>query len=415
MMSELREKTAFSATKVRNEFPILKQRFKDQPLIYLDSAATSQKPQCVIDAGSNFYETSNANVHRGIYELSHRATALYEAARQAAKNFINAARNHEIVFTRGTTESINLVSQSFGRENIKAGDEVLISTMEHHSNIVPWQTLCESVGATLKIIPISEVGVIDLDAYESLLNKKTKIVSIMHVSNVLGTINPVKKMIKMAHAKNIPVLVDGAQAIAHTKVDVQDLDADFYVFSSHKMYGPTGVGVLYGKEALLEAMPPYQTGGDMIKTVTFEKTEYNVLPHKFEAGTPNSAGVVGFGEAIHFLEKFDPEAIIAHENHLLELATNALSQIEGLRIIGSAPEKSSVISFVMDQAHPHDISTILDSEGVAIRAGHHCAMPLMQRLKVPATARVSFSIYNDEEDVTKMMLSLQKVVDIFKR
>ena len=413
-MSELREKTAFNTVNVRNEFPILKQRFKDQPLIYLDSAATSQKPQRVIDAVSNFYETSNANVHRGIYELSHRATARYEAARQAAKNFINAARNHEIIFTRGTTESINLVAQSFGRKNIKAGDEIIISTMEHHSNIVPWQVLCESVGAILKVIPISDEGVIDLDAFESLLNEKTKLVSIMHISNVLGTINPIKQIIKMAHLNDTPVLVDGAQAIAHAKVDVQDLDADFYVFSSHKMYGPTGVGVLYGKEDLLEEMPPYQTGGDMIKTVTFEKTEFNMLPHKFEAGTPNSAGVVGFGEAIHFLQQFDPEAIIRHENHLLDLATSALSQIDGLQIIGTAAQKSGVISFVMSQAHPHDISTILDSEGVAIRAGHHCAMPLMQRLGVPATARVSFSIYNNEEDVTKMMLSLQKVVDIFK-
>ena len=400
-------------TTFRQDFPILTQEINGKPLVYLDSGATSQKPQSVIDKITHYYSHDNANIHRGIYALSERATAVYEAARQSVKNFIHAKRNHEIVFTRGTTESINLIASSFGRSQIKAGDEILISAMEHHSNIVPWQIACEQTGALLKIIPVDDSGALDMDQYRALLNARTKIVSIIQVSNVLGTVNPVKEMIALAHEKDIPVFLDGAQAVPHMTVDVQDLDCDFYGFSAHKMYGPTGTGVLYGKSEWLEKLPPYQSGGDMISRVSFDETEYNVLPHKFEAGTPNMAGVVGLGAAIDYIDCIGIENIAMHEKALTQYATEALIQFQGLRIIGTTPNKTSVISFVMEQAHPHDIATVLDNEGIAIRAGHHCAMPLMERFNVPATARVSFGLYNQKQDVDRLIQGLEKVLKLF--
>ena len=413
-MNELRKKKIYDVNKVRQQFPILHEKERGKPLIYLDNASTTQKPQCVIDCVNHYYKHDNANVHRGIYELSERATAKYESARQSVRNFINAKRNHEIIFTRGTTDAVNLVASSFGRRFINEGDEVVLSAMEHHSNIVPWQQVCKQLGAHLKIIPMFDDGTLDIEAYERLLNERTRIVAVNHISNVLGTINPIKKMVDIAHDKHIPVLVDGAQAVAHIQVDVEDLDCDFYAFSSHKMYGPTGVGVLYGKEEWLEMMPPYQLGGDMIKTVSFDNTEFNVLPHKFEAGTPNIAGVVGLGDAVHFLQQFDPQQLVDAENALLQYATDALNSVDGLHIIGTAQKKSSVISFILDDAHPHDISTILDNDGVAIRAGHHCAMPLMERLGLPATARISLGIYNDKNDVDKAVEALHNVLKLFK-
>ncbi|MCH9643721.1 MAG: cysteine desulfurase [Gammaproteobacteria bacterium] len=413
-MNELWKKQSYQVDKVRKQFPLLQQLEYGKPLVYLDNAATTQKPQCVIDSVNYYYEHDNANVHRGIYALSERATAKYEATRQAVRNFINAKRNHEIIITAGTTASINLVADTFGRRFVKSGDEVVISTMEHHSNIVPWQQLCKQVGATLKVIPMFDDGTLDVEAYERLLTDKTRIVALTHMSNVLGTINPIKQMIDIAHERHIPVFVDGAQAVAHVEVDVEALDCDFYAFSSHKMYGPTGVGILYGKTEWLEIMPPYQMGGDMIKTVGFDHTEFNVLPHKFEAGTPNVAGVVGLGDAIHFLEQFDPEELIAAEHELLTYASEALSSVKGLRIIGTAEQKSSVISFVMQDAHPHDISTILNDDGIAIRAGHHCAMPLMGRLGVAATARLSLGIYNNRQDVDRVVAALHNVLNVFE-
>lgn len=399
---------------VRQDFPLLKQRIHGKPLVYLDSGATTQKPQSVIDMVSHYYCHDNANVHRGIYALCERATTAYEEARKKIKNFINAAHTHEIIFTRSATESINLVASSFGFLQVKNGDEVLISAMEHHSNIVPWQILCERVGAKLKVIPLRDDGTLDLEAYQKLLTKRTKIVALIHISNVLGTINPVKRMIQLAHQNNTPVLIDGAQAAPHTAIDVQDLDCDFYVFSSHKLYGPTGVGVLYGQSKWLEAMPPYQGGGDMISRVSFEKTEYNVPPHKFEAGTPNMAGVIGMGAAIDYVAAIGFEKIHDHENALLRYATDQLKQISGLKIIGDTPDKAAVISFIMTQAHPHDIATILDSEGIAIRAGHHCAMPLMECLNLPATARVTFGIYNTFDDVDRLVDGLYRVINLFR-
>lgn len=403
----------FDVEAIRADFPLLSQKAHGKSLVYLDSGATAQKPQVVIDVVSRYYCHDNANVHRGLYVLSERATAAYEMARQTVKEFIHAKHAHEIIFTRGATEAINLVAASFGHLKVKAGDEILISEIEHHSNIVPWQLLCERTGATLKIIPANDDGSLDLEQYESLLTKRTRLVGVVHVSNVLGTVNPVKKMIEMAHRQDIPVLIDGAQAVPHLRVDVQDLDCDFYVFSSHKLYGPTGVGVLYGKSDWLNAMPPYQGGGDMISRVSFLKTEYNVLPHKFEAGTPNMAGVIGLGAAIDYVSHIGLDRIAAHEMALTQYATQALQQIPGLRIIGTTPDKAAVISFVMDQIHPHDIGTILDTEGVAIRAGHHCAMPLMARYNVPATARVTFGVYNHQQDVDRLIEGLQKVINLF--
>ena len=398
---------------LRNDFPLLKERIRGKSLVYLDSGATAQKPQAVIDAVSHYYCYDNANVHRGIYAISERTTAIYENTRKKIKAFINAAHSHEIIFTRGTTESINLVAASFGTLQVRLGNEVIISAMEHHSNIVPWQLLCERVGAKLKIIPVRDDGTLNLDEYQSLLTERTRIVGLIHISNVLGTVNAVKKMIHLAHQKNIPVLLDGAQAIPHMMIDVQDLDCDFYVFSGHKLYGPTGIGVLYGKTKWLDKMPPYQVGGDMIRQVTFEKTEYDLLPHKFEAGTPNIAGVIGLGAAIDYLVAIGFEEIDIHEKSLLNYATEKLQKISGLKIIGNAPNKASVISFIMKQAHPHDIATILDNKGIAIRAGHHCAMPLMERFNLSATARVTLGLYNTLEDIDRLVDGLIQVNKIF--
>jgi cysteine desulfurase/selenocysteine lyase len=398
---------------VKQDFPILKQSVHGKPLVYLDSSASSQKPQCVIDAVTKYYTNDHANIHRGVYELSERATRAYENVRTQIKNFINAKAAHEIIFVRGTTEAINLVAQSYGRSHFKAGDEIIVSTMEHHSNIVPWQMLSEQCGTTLKVIPISDAGEIDLEAYQKLFSAKTKMVAVIHASNVLGTINPVKKMIEIAHAHQVPVLVDGAQAFPHMAVDVQDLDCDFYAFSSHKAYGPTGVGVLYGKTEMLEKMPPYQGGGDMIESVTFEKSTYNKLPFKFEAGTPNISGVIGLGAALSYLNEIGMQNIAKHENDLLIDATEKLSSIAGLKVIGTAAQKVGVISFVLEDIHPHDIGTILDHEGIAVRAGHHCAMPLMARFNVPATVRASFGIYNTKEDIDALMVGLHAVKRLF--
>ena len=399
--------------RVRKDFPLLHQRVHGKPLVYLDNAATTQKPQSVIDALTRYYTAENANVHRGIHTLSEQATQAYEGAREKVRHFLNAAETHEIVFVRGATEAINLVAQSYGRSFLSAGDEIVISAMEHHSNIVPWQMVCEQVGAQLRVIPFTHTGELVLNEYERLLNERTKVVAVTHVSNALGTINPVKELIERAHARHIPVLVDGAQAAPHLPVDVQDLDCDFYAFSGHKLYGPTGIGVLYGKAALLERMPPYQGGGDMISVVTFEKTHYNTLPYKFEAGTPNIAGVIGLGAALDYIQELGLDRIAAYEAALLAYATDALSAIPGLQIIGTAQEKAGVISFVLDCAHPHDIGTILDREGVAIRAGHHCAMPVMQRFGVPATARASFACYNTHQEVDALVQGMHSVIEVF--
>jgi cysteine desulfurase/selenocysteine lyase len=398
---------------IRQDFPLLKQTVHHQPLVYLDSGATTQKPSVVIDALRHYYTHDNANVHRGVYMLSERATAAFENARCIVQQFINAKHSHEIIFTSGTTAAINLVAQCFGQLKVVAGDEIVISAMEHHSNIVPWQILCERVGAVLKIIPVDDNGELDLTTYYQLLTPRTKLVGLIHVSNVLGTINPVKSMIAAAHQLQIPVLLDGAQAVAHMPVDVQALDCDFYTFSAHKLYGPTGVGVLYGKSHWLEAMPPYQSGGDMIRQVSFAKTEYAGLPYKFEAGTPNIAGVIGLGVAIEYVQQIGFENIVAAEQALTTYATQQLQAIPGIKIFGQAKEKAAVIAFVMQQAHPHDIGTILDSEGVAVRAGHHCAMPLMQRFQVPAMVRASFGIYNNFADIDRLCAGLYKVIEIF--
>jgi len=406
-------RTALDVAGIRADFPILKQQIHGKPLVYFDNAATSQKPQAVIDAVNRYYAAENANIHRGIHFLSELATAEYEEARARAKRFLNASDSREIIFVRGTTEGINLVAQSYGRRFIKGGDEIIISAMEHHSNIVPWQMLCEQVGACLRVVPINHDGEILLEEYERLLNDKTKLVSVAHVSNALGTINPVKQIVEMAHRRNVPVLLDGAQAVPHMKVDVQDLDCDFYAFSGHKLFGPTGIGILFGKAKHLEAMPPYQGGGDMISLVTFEKTHYNILPYKFEAGTPHIAGGIGLGAAIGYLEGIGLEAVSVYEQGLLAYATEALSSIKGLRIIGTAKEKAGVVSFVLDGVHPHDIGTVLDQEGVAIRAGHHCAMPVMQRFGVPATARASFAFYNTKEEVDILVRAIHKVIKVF--
>jgi len=399
--------------KIRNDFPTLHQEVFGHPLVYLDNAATTQKPQSVIDAVRHYYEKDNANIHRGVHSLSERATKDYEATRVTIREFFNANSTKEVIFTRGTTESINLVASSWGNANVKAGDEILVTHMEHHSNIVPWQMLCERTGATLKVVPMNEAGELDMHAYVELLSKRTKLVGIVHMSNALGTINPIQSMIEQAHAVGAKVLIDGAQSAAHIPTDLQALDIDFYATSAHKMYGPTGVGVLIAKQDILEAMPPYQGGGDMILMVTFDKTQYNELPHKFEAGTPNIAGVIGFGAALKYIQNIGFEAIIKREKELLVYATKKAESFEGLRQIGTAKDKACVLSFVLDGVHPHDLGTILDREGVAIRAGHHCAMPVMQFYKVPATARASFSIYNTEAEVDALFEALEKARDMF--
>ncbi len=403
----------FDVARVRQDFPILSQKIHGKPLVYFDNGATSQKPQCVIDAIEHYYRAENSNIHRGVHQLSERATAAYEAARGKLRGFINAPSDREIIFVRGTTEAINLVAQSYGRAFLKAGDEIVVSAMEHHSNIVPWQMLCDQVGAKLRVIPINHDGEIVMEEYQRLLNDRTKFVSVTHVSNALGTVVPVKEIIALAHGRGVPVLLDGAQAVPHLKIDVQELDCDFYAFSGHKMFGPTGVGVLYGRAELLEKMPPYQGGGDMISLVTFEKTHYNVLPYKFEAGTPNIADGIALGAAVDYLRALDWPAVIAHEDRLLRYATDALGQIAALRIIGTAKEKAGVLSFVFDQVHAHDVGTILDQEGVAVRAGHHCAMPVMQRFGVPATVRASFAFYNTIEEIDVLVRAIERVLKVF--
>jgi cysteine desulfurase / selenocysteine lyase len=398
---------------IREDFPILKKKVHDKNLVYLDNAATTQKPNYVIDKVNEYYTTMNANIHRGVHALSQEATEAFEGARIQIKQFINALGKNQIIFTRGTTEAINLVSSSYGRENVKAGDEIIISHMEHHSNIVPWQLLCKEKNAKLRIIPVDDEGELIYEEFEKLVNKRTKFISIVYVSNSLGTINPVKDIINYAHQFNIPVLVDAAQAVNHLRVDVQDLDCDFLAFSGHKIYGPTGIGALYGKVELLEAMPPYQGGGDMISKVTFEETTYNELPHKFEAGTPDIAGAIGLGAAIEYVTKIGIDNIKDHENSLLEYATQRIALVPGLRIIGTAKEKTSVLSFVLENIHPHDIGTFLDFEGVAIRTGHHCTQPLMQRFNIPATSRASFAMYNTKEEVDVLVNGLKKIIEVF--
>ena len=405
--------TSLDVNKIRADFPILAEKIRNKALVYLDNAATCQKPQAVIDSIVQLYSHDYANVHRGVHTLSVRATDKFEGARTKVKDFINAASEKEIIFVRGATEAINLVAQTYGKANLKAGDEILITAMEHHSNIVPWQMLCEQTGAILKVAPINQQGELIYAAFEELLGDKTKLVSVVHMSNALGTINPVKKIIKAAHDKGIPVLLDGAQAIPHMTVDVQNLDCDFYVFSGHKLYGPSGIGVLYGKQALLEAMPPYQGGGDMIRKVTFEKTEYNTLPYKFEAGTPSIADVVGLGAAIDYINGIGMENIAAYEADLLDYATEKARQITGLRIIGEAADKGAILSFVLAKIHPHDIGTMLDSLGIAIRAGHHCAMPVMDFFEVPATARASFAMYNTKAEIDALMDGIKSLIEVF--
>ena len=399
---------------VRKDFPILHRQVNGKPLVYFDNGATSQKPQVVIDAITNYYTNENSNIHRGIHTLSQEATDAYEKARTTVQQFINAKHNHEIIFTSGTTGSINLVASSFGKKYIQAGDEIIISTMEHHSNIVPWQMLCEEKGAVLKVIPISDKGELLLEEFKKLLSSKTKMVAITHVSNTLGTINPVKEIIKLAKAVGAFVLIDGAQAVPHTKVDVQALDCDFYAFSGHKMFGPTGVGILYGKESILNELPPYQGGGDMIKTVTFEKTTYNELPHKFEAGTPNIVGGIGLGVAINYMNSIGIDNIEAYEHELLAYATEQIKQIEGVRIIGEAQNKASVLSFLVDGTHPTDIGMIIDKLGIAIRTGHHCTEPLMNRFNIPGTARASFAFYNTKEEIDTFILALERALKMLK-
>ena len=398
---------------LRQEFPILRQRVHGRPLVYLDNAATSQKPQSVIDAITGYYTQDNANIHRGVHLLSQRSTKRYEDAREKVRRLLGAAKHTEIVFVRGTTEAINLVAASWGTANVRAGDEILITGLEHHSNIVPWQLLCERTGAKLRVAPIDDRGDVILEEYERLLSERTKLVSMVHVSNALGTVNPVAAMTAMAKRVGAVVLVDGAQATPHLRVNVREIGCDFYAISSHKMFGPTGSGALYGRQALLEAMPPWQGGGDMITSVTFEKSTWNVVPHKFEAGTPDIADGIGFGASVDFLDRVGVEAIAAHEHEILDYATERIRAIPGARIIGEAKEKASVLSFVLDGIHPHDIGTIVDQEGVAIRTGHHCAQPVMDRFCIPATARASFALYNTKEDVDALVAAVGKVVELF--
>jgi cysteine desulfurase / selenocysteine lyase len=408
------EKAAFyDVNNIREDFPILKKLIHGKPLCYLDNAATTQKPYYVIDKTNNYYKTMNANIHRGVHALSQEATEAFEESRIIVKKFINALGKNEIIFTRGTTESINLVASTYGRSNIKDGDEIIISHMEHHSNIVPWQMLCKEKNAKLHVIPVNDSGELMFEEFERMISNKTKFISIVFASNSLGTVNPVKKIINLAHSYNIPVMLDAAQAVNHLPIDVQELDCDFLAFSGHKLYGPTGIGILYGKVNHLEAMPPYMGGGDMISKVTFEETTYNELPHKFEAGTPDIAGAIGLGAAIEYIEKVGLANIARHESELLNYATEAVSDLKGIRIIGTAKEKIGVLSFHFENVHPHDVGTFLDFEGVAIRTGHHCTQPLMDRFKVPATSRASFAMYNTKEEVDTLVIGLKKILEVF--
>lgn len=402
----------YDVERLRADFPILASEVHGKPLVFLDSAASAQKPKAVIDADRWAYEHCYANVHRGVYYLSEKTTEAFEGARETVRRFINARSTREVIFTRGTTESINLVAQTFGRSRLGPGDEVVISHMEHHSNIVPWQMVCEQTGATLKVVPINDAGEVDVEAYADMLGPKVKLVAMVHVSNALGTVVPIGEVIKLAHAHDIPVLVDGAQAAPHAPVDVQALDADFYAFSGHKVYGPTGIGVLYGKEALLDAMPPWQGGGDMIASVSFEKTTYASLPAKFEAGTPHIVGAIGLAAALDYVSGIGLDAIAAHEADLLAYATERMRAFNQVRIVGQARRKAGVLSFTIENVHPHDIGTILDHQGVAVRAGHHCAQPVMQRFNVPATARASFGLYNTREDIDRLVEGVAKVIDL---
>ncbi len=404
----------FDVNSVRKDFPILKREINGKPLIYLDNAATSQKPKQVIDSIVKYYELHNANIHRGVYSLSTEASEEYEGVKEKIRSFINGGDSREIVFTRGATEAINLVAYSYGKHNIKEGDEIIISEMEHHANIVPWQVLCEDKKAVLRVIPVTKSGEIIIDEYKKLLNAKTKLVAVSHVSNTLGTINPVKEIIEHAHQKNIPVLIDGAQAVQHINVDVKDLDCEFYVYSGHKMFAPTGIGVLYGKAEYLESMPPYQTGGDMIKEVTFKKTTYNDIPMKFEAGTPNIEGAIGLGAAFDYINSLDLESIHEHESELLKYTTEKLQEIDGIRIIGTAKDKISIISFIVDRLNALDIGTLLDTMGIAVRTGHHCTEPLMDRFGIPGTVRVSFAAYNTIEESESFIQGLKKAIQILK-
>ncbi|MFT3902058.1 MAG: cysteine desulfurase [Niabella sp.] len=404
----------FSIESVRKQFPILSRTVKGHPLVYLDNAATTQKPQCVIDALVDYYTRLNANVHRGIHTLAEEATADFEATRETVKSFINAASTEEIIYTRGTTESINLIAYTWGRQNINEGDEVIISAMEHHSNIVPWQIVCAEKNAKLKIIPVNDNGELILEEYEKLLSERTKLASVVYVSNALGTINPVRQIIDMAHAKGAIAVVDGAQATMHLPVDVQQLDCDFYAFSAHKMFGPTGIGILYGKKEILNAMPVFMGGGEMIKEVTFEKTTYNELPYKFEAGTPNIADAVAFKTAVNYIRELGVDTIAAHEDELLSYGTSLLQQIDGLHFIGKAAQKTGIISFVIDGVHPQDIGILLDNKGIAVRTGHHCAEPLMKRFGIPGTIRASFAVYNTKEEIDLLAAGLQKAVKLLR-
>lgn len=409
------EKRKFDVYEIRRDFPILSRLVNGKPLVYLDNAATTQKPSSVIESIKHYYTFENANIHRGLHFLSELATESYESARLKVKEFINAMSVSEIIFVRGATEGINLIANTMCRANIlKEEDEIIISHMEHHANIVPWQLLCESKNIKLKVIPITDDGELDIDEYKKLISKRTKLVSVVHISNSLGTINPVKEIVKIAHSNNIPVLLDGAQAAPHVKIDVQELDCDFYVFSGHKVFGPTGIGILYGKTNLMNELPPYQGGGDMIRTVTFEKTTFDDLPHKFEAGTPNISGGIGLGTAIDYINQYDRLELTKHEDKLLEYATEKLLEIEGLKIIGKAKNKASVVSFVIDGIHPYDIGTLMDTYGIAIRTGHHCTQPIMQRYNLPATARASFAFYNTFEEVDKLAEGLLKVKKMFQ-
>ena len=408
------QKANIDIQKIRTDFPILSRKVNGKPLVYFDNGATAQKPQQVIDAIDNYYKDKNANIHRGVHTLSQEITVCYENARSTIQKHLNAKHSHEIIFTSGTTASINLVASSFGKKFISKGDEIIISAMEHHSNILPWQVLCEEKGALLKVIPINDSGELLMDEYKKLLSDKTKIVAITHISNTLGTINPIKEIIELAHAKNIPVMIDGAQAVPHTSVDVQALDCDFYVFSGHKLFGPTGVGILYGKEKWLNEIPPYQVGGGTIKTVTFEKTEYADLPLKFEAGTPHIEGGVGLAVAIDYVNEIGLSKIAAYEHELLIHATDALQKIEGVKIIGTAKNKASVISFVVDGLHPFDIGTILDQLGIAVRTGHHCTQPLMKRFGIQGTVRASFAFYNTIEEIEEFIIGLNRAIKMLK-
>jgi cysteine desulfurase / selenocysteine lyase len=408
------EKAAFyDVNNIREDFPILKKLIHGKPLCYLDNAATTQKPYYVIDKINKYYKTMNANIHRGVHALSQEATEAFEESRIIVKKFINALGKNEIIFTRGTTESINLVASTYGRSNLNHGDEIIISHMEHHSNIVPWQMLCKEKNAKLRVIPVNDTGELIFEEFEKMINRKTKFISVVFASNSLGTVNPVKKIIDLAHSQNIPVMLDAAQAVNHLPIDVQELNCDFLAFSGHKLYGPTGIGILYGKVNHLEAMPPYMGGGDMISKVTFEETTYNELPHKFEAGTPDIAGAIGLGAAIEYIDKIGLVNIAHHENELLQYATEAVSDLKGIRIIGTAKEKIGVLSFHFENVHPHDVGTFLDFEGVAIRTGHHCTQPLMERFKIPATSRASFAMYNTKEEVDTLVIGLKKILEVF--